>query len=304
MLVPQLNELVALQRYAHSLGLAATQRVHTPLSGLYASVFRGQGVDFEEVREYHYGDEIRNIDWRVTARMRKPFLKVYREERERHVILCVDIGGHMQFGTRKTFKAIQAAYAAALLGWSAQGHGDRVGGLVFGQGQPQFFQPNRSQRSFWHLLRRLTLEPSLETFGPTLTEVLPILGRHRAPGALIFIIADFNQVAVPALQRVLSQMHQRYEMVLISVDDPADSILPAMGKVRFVAANGHEVEVDTDSASGRAAYRQAWQQQRQQVQHMARQLCMDLLTLSTQTEVYQDLVTGLRQRAQKQQTHR
>ncbi len=102
---PRLDELMELRHQAHTLGLASHHLVNTTFSGLYASVFRGQGLNFEEVREYREGDDIRNMDWKVTARTNKPHLKVYREERERSVVLCVDHGPHMFFGTRGTFKS-------------------------------------------------------------------------------------------------------------------------------------------------------------------------------------------------------
>ena len=116
---PHLDDLFELRHRAHAIGLASRHRVGSPLSGLYASVFRGQGMDYEETREYREGDEIRNMDWRVTARTGVPHLKVFREERERSVVLCVDAGPHMHFGTRGTFKCVQAARAAALLVWAA-----------------------------------------------------------------------------------------------------------------------------------------------------------------------------------------
>ena len=112
-------------------------------SGDYASPFRGQGLAFHEVREYRFGDDIRSIDWRVTARTDKPHVKVFTEERERTVILCIDANAAMRFGTRGTFKSVQAARAAALLGWQANGSNDRVGCIVFGDvpGGMQFFAP-------------------------------------------------------------------------------------------------------------------------------------------------------------------
>ena len=115
-LQPRLDDLLELRHQAHTLGLASHHLVNSSFSGLYASVFRGQGLNFEEVREYREGDDIRNMDWKVTARTGDPHLKVFREERERSVMLCVDKGPHMNFGTRKTFKSIQAARAAALTG--------------------------------------------------------------------------------------------------------------------------------------------------------------------------------------------
>ena len=118
-LYPRLDDLLELRHQAHTLGLPSHHLVNSTFAGLYASVFRGAGVNFEEVREYREGDDIRYMDWKVTARTNEPHLKVFREERERSVVLCVDKGPHMAFGTRGTFKSVQAARAAALIGWAA-----------------------------------------------------------------------------------------------------------------------------------------------------------------------------------------
>ncbi|MDM8564492.1 DUF58 domain-containing protein [Candidatus Halobeggiatoa sp. HSG11] len=304
MLTPQLKELLELRYQANSVGLVSSQRTQTMLSGLYASVFRGHGMNFEEVREYQSGDEIRNIDWRVTARMNRPYLKIYREERERSVMLCVDTGVQMQFGTCETFKAVQAAKVAALLGWSAYGHGDRVGGLLFGQQAPKFFRPNRSQRSLGQILRNLTIPPNDKQDSSTLEKALQVLNRSSGTGSLLFVITDFNQADVPTLQRTLSQLRQHHEIVLISIDDPADYDLPAVGQVGFVTPDGTKVYIDTDSKAGRIAYRKTWETKRQDLKQMVQGLFIDLFNISTQDNVYNSLFKGLQQRVQNRRTHR
>ena len=303
MLIPRLDELLELRHLANKLGLVSSQRPHTQLSGLYASVFRGQGMDFDEVREYRPGDEVRHIDWRVTARMRKPYLKIYREERERHVVLCLDTSESMQFGTRGTFKSIQIAKVAALLGWSAQAHGDRVSGLLFGQEKLQFFRPQRDKRSFARLLYHLTLPPSQTDHPTTLEEALVKLNSSTHRGALVFIMTDFSQISIKVLQRHLSQLHQRYEVVLINIEDPADYHLPAVGPIGFVTFSGKPVIVNTDDDRGRLAYRQVWEEHRHHLEKVARMFYMDLLSISTHKDAYQSLLEGLQQRAKKQRSH-
>ncbi len=304
MLLPQLDDLLALRHYAHQIGLHTHQRVATPLSGLYASTFRGQGMDFDEVREYRYGDEIRNIDWRVTARMRKPYLKVYREERERQVLLCVDTGARMQFGTRGTFKSIQASYVAALLGWSANGHGDKVGGLLFGQTKPLFFRPQRSQRELSRLLRQFTEIPKNDGEIVTLPQALLMLNRSTPTGALIFIIADLHQVPIAELKKALMQLYQQHEVILIHIVDPADYQLPAVGQVNFNDLQGHKITVNTDLKQGLQRYQQAWQSRQQQLEQLARQLSIDFISIATNDVVHDSLLIGLRQRMQKRLVHR
>src|SRR3984957_99186 len=155
MLYPDFDELMQLGRKASRLQIQSGRQSVTAGSGEYASPFRGQGLAFREVREYRLGDDIRSIDWRVTARTDEPHVKVFTEERERTVILCIDANAAMRFGTRGTFKSVQTARAAALLGWQANSSNDRVGCLVFGdvpEGM-QFFAPARSRRALWQALK-------------------------------------------------------------------------------------------------------------------------------------------------------
>ncbi len=188
---PRLDELLELRHQAHTLGLASHHLVNTTFSGLYASVFRGQGLNFEEVREYREGDDIRNMDWKVTARTNEPHLKVYREERERSVVLCVDHGPHMFFGTRGTFKSVQAARAAALLGWAANSVNDRVGGMLFGDADTGLvhFQPTKDRRAVWRLLKEMANPVRRAQHGIDCIDlVLKRADRGSGTGSLIFVI--------------------------------------------------------------------------------------------------------------------
>ncbi len=305
MLVPTLNELLELRHQANSISFNASKRTQAPLSGLYASVFRGQGMDFDEVREYQPGDEVRNIDWRVTARMGKPYLKIYREERERSVVLCVDTSAYMQFGTRHTFKSVQAAKIAALLGWSAQGHGDRVSGLLFGQEKFKIFRPNRTKSAFSQFLHSLTELPTCQNINPqALEQALLALARSTATGALVFIIADFHQTSIDILRKSLDQLHQHHEVVLINIDDPADYELPAIGELCLTMGDQQQITINTDSLQGRIQYYQNWQNARQRLKMLARRLIVDFFAVSTQENPYQSLVQSLKQRSQQQKTHR
>ncbi len=187
---PALDELLELRHQAHALGIASRHLVGSSFAGVYASVFRGQGLDFEEVREYHEGDDIRSMDWKVTARTNEPHLKLYREERERSVLLCVDQGPRMQFGTRGTFKAVQAARAAALIGWAASRMHDRVGGILYGA-QPQHFRPTKDRRALWRLLKALAEEPGTSPDVPdALAGALRRADRGAPTGSLVFVIGD------------------------------------------------------------------------------------------------------------------
>lgn len=302
-LIPQIDELLELRHRAHVLGLGTHHKVESVLSGLYASVFRGQGMDFEETREYQEGDEIRNMDWRVTARTGVPHLKVFREERERPVVLAVDIGPHMQFGTRGTFKSIQAARASALLGWSASGNQDRVGSLLFGDAVLglQFFRPSRARRSMWMMLQTLSTvtENGRRPDGDPLLEALEKLNRASPTGSLIFIIADLNRDP-GRLEQQLGRLRQRHEVVLMPVDDPADRDIPDIGRVIFEAPDGTRLEIDTSSETGRRHYHDTWLKNRQALEALASRLGLTVIPVPTQNDVHKILVDGLMKRRKLQ----
>jgi uncharacterized protein (DUF58 family) len=295
---PHIDDLLELRHQARTIGIASHHQVNSILCGLYRSVFRGQGMDFEEVREYRYGDEIRNMDWGVTARTGKAHLKVFREERERTVLLCVDVSPAMQFGTRGTFKSIQAARCTALLGWAANANQDRTGALLFGNPKEgvEYFTPSRVRRSLWRVLKALTREPeSGHPEGDPLVEALDRANRSAATGALIFVIGDFNREVHP-LEEPLGRLRQRHEVVLIPIDDPADRELPAVGRVILSAPDGSRIELDTDNEAGRRRFREIWDKQRQQLTTMVRSLGIDMMPVSTTENVHQALVRGLRLR--------
>jgi len=298
-LSPQLDDLLELRHRAHALGLASHHRVSSALAGLYLSVFRGQGMDFEETREYREGDEIRNMDWRVTARTGIPHLKVFREERERPVMLCVDVGPQMRFGTRGTFKSVQAARASALLGWSASGNQDRVGALLYGNpdGGIQYYRPSRARMSFWRMLRALTEEGGVvREDGDPLVGALAKLHRVTPTGSLVFIIGDLNRDPA-ALHQGLGRLRQRSEVVLMPVDDPADREIPDIGRVVFQAADGSRIEVDTGNEGGRRQYRETWERNRRELEVLAARLGLPVIPLSTNDDIHHALITGLRRRA-------
>jgi uncharacterized protein (DUF58 family) len=296
---PRLDELLELRHQAHALGLPSHHLVNSAFAGLYASVFRGAGVNFEEVREYREGDDIRYMDWKVTARTNEPHMKVFREERERSVMLCVDKGPHMRFGTRGTFKSVQAARAAALIGWAASRLNDRVGGLVFGDPSTglRHFRPARGRRALWQLLHTLA-EPGTE-MTPSIDCLVGVLRRATLglpTGSLVFVIADLNRDTV-GLEPILGDLCQRNSVVLIPVDDPADWEIPAMGLMTFSGTDGTLAEIDTDDPDARQRYSQSWKERRSRLQAIAHRLHLPLLPVRTDAEIHLTLIRGLDQRA-------
>ena len=296
MLYPDFNELIHLGQKAAHLHLAAGRKTLATASGGYTSPFRGRGMEFHEVREYRTGDDIRNIDWRVTARTNRPHLKVFTEERERTVMLCIDANAAMRFGTRGTFKSVQAARAAALLGWQANGGNDRVGCLVFGdiEGGLQYFTPTRSRSALWKTLKLLSRHATGEhPAGFSLEDTLKYLDRITPTGALVFVISDFLRLTESA-EKTLSNLHRRCDVLLVSVNDPADREIPPMETVIFSDQGGRRRMVNTDSSSGRAAYTESWLKNREMLEDIRRRQGIGLIQLHTEHDVYSELLPGLR----------
>ncbi len=297
---PHLDDLLELRHRARTLGLASHHEVNSTFSGLYASVFRGQGLHFEEVRDYRAGDDIRNMDWKVTARTGEPHLKVFRDERDRGVLLCVDQSPHMSFGTRGTFKSVRAAEAAALLGWAGNAAHDRVGGLLFGDPGTgkRYFRPTMGRRALWRLLHALADSPPATAEGPPapLADMLGHLDTSLGTGGIVFVIADFNR-DIPGLERGLSQLRRHQSLVLVPVDDPADSRIPDMGRVLFRGPDEALLEIDTGNAEAARAYHQAWRKRRDRLSGLCSGLGIALIPISTNTDVHLSLAQGLARRA-------
>lgn len=295
MLYPEFNELVALKAKASHLSFRSDRAVTSAITGDYRSPFRSQGLEFEEVREYAHGDDIRNIDWRVTARTNSPHTKVFKEERERSVMLCVDMNASMRFGTKNTFKSVQAARIAALLGWKANTNNDRFGACLFGDVKDgmQFIAFKRSRASLWAVFKQLSdTNVKKHQQRVPLDDVLAHINKAAPTGALIYIISDFSTFS-DNLEKQLSKLRRRCDVVLIAVDDLADQYIPSVGTVLF---SDHEdkLYVNTDSKSGRDFYAKQWADTREKLQEIALKLRIGVISISTDGDYHKDLVFGLK----------
>ncbi|MBF3171416.1 DUF58 domain-containing protein, partial [Pseudomonas aeruginosa] len=229
-----LDELLEMRHRLHEARLFSSQNRRSPLVGLHHSRLRGRGVDFDQVRIYQPGDDVRTIDWRVTARTREPHTKLFHEERERPVFVLVEQSQRLFFGSGLCFKAVLAARAAAFIGWSALAHNDRIGGLVFSDRDCHEIKPRRSKHSLLQLfnqllranreLRETPAERPGELFGLALRRAREVL----RPGSLILVLCDertLNDVA----EQQLSLIARHTDLVLLPLSDPLDHALPAAG---------------------------------------------------------------------------
>lgn len=296
MLYPDFNDLLALGDVKLPLMHPSSRSVKSVISGNYRSSFRGQGLEFDSVREYVPGDDIRNIDWRVTARTGSAHLKLFQEEKERHIVLCVDMNATMRFGTKNTFKSVQAARVAAILGWKGIAQQDRVSACFFGDvpGGIQFFAPKRTRKSFCSLLKALADPPS-ENHRISLTESMQYVSQAVHTGSLVYFISDFMDIKKSFPQESnISYLSKTCDVVFVAINDQADKSMYPMGSMRFRSSDLEKIHVNTQSLKGRKAYADLWDEHQKLLQEIGSRWKIPILELSTESHLQRDLILGLK----------
>ncbi|MBH3427299.1 DUF58 domain-containing protein [Pseudomonas alkylphenolica] len=287
-----LAELIEMRHRVREVQLFSRPGQRSPLVGLHHSKLRGRGVDFDQVRVYQAGDDVRNIDWRVTARTQEPHTKLFHEERERPIFILVEQSQRLFFGSGLMFKSVLAAQAAALIGWAALGHNDRIGGLVFGDNEHYEIKPRRSKQSLLQLLNRLArvnqslhteAQPQADSLGLALRRAREVL----RPGSLAIIICD-ERALTPAVEQQLSLLSRHCDLLLLPLSDPLDHALPAAGLLRF-AQHGAQLELDTLDPTLRRSYRHQSEARIERWELLAQKLRVVLMPLSTQSEMIEQL---------------
>lgn len=247
--------LVRLAEPASALALQARRR-RARHGGAWLSPFKGRGMEFDEVRPYEAGDDVRSLDWKVTARTGEPFTKLFREERERPVLLCVDLRAAMFFATRGAFKSVVAAYTATLLAWSAARAGDRVGALLFADGAHDEVKPQRGRGAVLHFINRLAAHPAWRTgsaggFRATaLGDALARLRRVTRPGSLVFVISDLRGLGAGQHSDLVG-LGRHNDVMLLHVYDPVEAALPPPGRYALTDGRRRLVIDSADAALAR-----------------------------------------------------
>jgi uncharacterized protein (DUF58 family) len=290
MLMPSYDELVSFRKETDPIEKKVKLKVASNTSGGHASLFKGRGLDFSEFREYSPGDDIRSIDWRVTARKGRPHTKIFVEERERSVFIIVDMNRYMQFGTRGTFKSVQAARAAAFLAWTAHHLKDKTGAILFGQIPEgiQFLPARSSRKSIWQLLKILC-EPSLPQSVEIKIEDALEEARRRIPtGSSVFIISDFYAVSAD-FKKSAGILSRKCEVSFVKVNDPADRVLPSADQIRFSDEAGQWLEVNTSDLKSNELYHQLWNKSDAILKELAHRNRIKILRISTSGNISEEL---------------
>lgn len=291
--VVTLQQLLLQRHAAKNLEYIVHNRSIAGISGLHLSKMRGRGIDFEEFRPYQAGDDIRLIDWRVTARTGRPFTKVFREERERPVIIAVDQTRNMYFGSQVAFKSVIAAQAAALFCWLAIDNGDRVGGLVFSDTESSLVRPKRSRRSALHLLNQVNLYNQRlqeykeadagivpdSDFKPGLAHALGQIRRITKPGSTLYVISDFMTLDKRALQ-YLNQLARHNNVICCMIYDALEETLPVPG-IYSITDGSRKGALNTHNSRARSRYKEQFQQRMKNLESDLDRLQIRLLKLRT-----------------------
>lgn len=260
-----IGDLIRMRYAAREINSIAISKARNPLSGLLTSSFRGRGIDFAEVRVYQPGDDVRTIDWRVTARTLTPHTKLFQEEKERPVLILVDQSQPMFFGSRVAFKSVIAAEAAALLAWTGLDGGDRVGGIVFSGSGHREIRPRRSKHSVLRFMNEINKfnhalgRDSSDASRGYLTEALRNVRRVAKHGSTIFIVSDFTDFNEQAHVH-FNQLARHNDIVGIHISDLMERELPRPDL--YTITNGAErMRINTANPRHREQYRQRFQGQ-------------------------------------------
>ena len=273
---------------------------HQVFAGEYHSAFKGRGMAFSEVREYQYGDDVRNMDWNVTARLRSPYVKIFEEERELTVMLLVDVSGSRLFGTTSQTKKELMAEIAAVLSFSASINNDKVGALFFSNKVEKFIPPKKGRSHLLRIIRELVeFEP--EEKGTDIGAALQYLTnalKKRCTAFLLSDMIDMDAEQRPRYEEALKIAANRHDISVISIFDPREKSLPDVGLVHVRdAETGRGSWVDTSSATVRRSY-EAWNRKAEEnTLATLRRYRIDTVRIGTGEDYVKGLITFFKNRA-------
>ncbi|MAT50047.1 MAG: DUF58 domain-containing protein [Porticoccaceae bacterium] len=291
--VPDAASLVALRHRAREIHLFPRQRALASQGGHYRSAFRGRGMEFDEVRAYQPGDDIRTIDWRVTARTNSTHTKVFREERERPVLIAADLRGPMFFGSRR-LKSMVAAEIATLLAWAGVNANDRVGALVFGDSRQWDSRSKRSHHSVLRVVQHLVeactallTEPEPDADTCRLETILEDCRRVTTPGTSLVLVSDFHDLNSEC-EKHLYELARHCDVTLCWVYDPLEAELPPPG-LYAVSGDDGVVTLNSRNEKARQQFRQLFDQRREKLKACANRFALQMLECPTDTAVIEPL---------------
>jgi len=291
------QSLIRTRLNARQLRLKAIRHLGRAAGG-HLSRFKARGMEFEEARPYQAGDDIRSMDWLVTARTGKPHTKLFREEKERAVLFCVDFRQPMHFATQGKFKSVMASQAASALAWAASKIGDRIGGLTFSEEGHHEMRPARGDRSVMRLIAQLSdasknkaQQTSQELSTESLNHALKRLNQVTHPGSLIFILSDFRGLNDKS-HRLLSQLSRHNDIILLHIYDQLEKQLPSSGNYA-VKGQGKKIWFNARQQNLAQAHHQQFKLRQDEINEICQRYQMHELTCSTNEDIFDTLNKGL-----------
>lgn len=269
-------------------------------AGEYHSAFKGRGMAFSEVREYGYGDDVRNMDWNVTARMNTPYIKVFEEERELTVLLLVDVSGSRWFGTTKKLKKDLLAEVAAVLSFSASINNDKVGALFFSGKVGKFIPPKKGRSHLLRIIREM-LEFEPQSRQTDISEALRFLTnaiKKRCTAFLLSDLMDLDNRQHPRFEEALKIAVNKHDLAAIQIYDPRETEMPDVGLVRMLdAETGQEQWVDTSARKLREEYAQWYRNSQDRLKSVLNKYHVDHVKIATDQDYVQPLIRLFKSRA-------
>ena len=284
-------------RKVRQIEIRSNRLVSEALAGSYHSAFKGQGIDFEEVREYQAGDEVRSIDWNVTAKMGTPFVKQYREERELTILLAIDVSDSGTFGSSQRSKRERLAELGALLAFSANRNGDKVGLLLFSDQVEQYLPPNKGQKHVLRILREILFHPN-QSKKTDLNEGLRFINRVMRRRAVVFLLSDFiiseynsqEESVEDLFFKELASTRRRHDLVCARIHDPCELEIPNVGMVHLEdSETGEKTYLNTSNRNFREEYKKLNQEHRQEFEKKLRRRGVDHFEFSTDSDYVRSL---------------
>jgi uncharacterized protein (DUF58 family) len=258
-------------------------------AGQYHSAFKGRGMAFSEVREYQFGDDVRDIDWNVTARFHRPFVKVFEEERELTVMLMIDVSGSLDFGTRNQMKREMVTEMAATLAFSAIQNNDKIGVIFFSDRIEKYIPPKKGRKHVLYIIREV-LDFQPESKKTDVSQAFEFLGQVMKRRCTAFVMSDFYD-RKPFI-KPLQVCRSKHDLMAIQVYDPIMKTLPDVGLLRVRdAETGHEMYIDTSSKALRTAHAKFWQERSADLKQTFAKSSVDFVSVATDG----DYVKSLRQ---------
>ena len=265
-------------------------------AGQYHSAFKGRGMAFSEVREYQFGDDVRDIDWNVTARFRRPFVKVFEEERELTVMLLIDVSGSLDFGTTQRTKREMATEMAAILAFSAIQNNDKIGVIFFSDRIEKYIPPKKGRKHILYIIHEM-LDFKPQSKRTNVAAAIEYLTRVMKRRCIAFVVSDFY--AENSFQKELQIANSKHDVVAIQVYDQRAKTLPNVGLMKVKdAETGHEMFIDTASAKLRRAHTEYWLQRMNTLKTTFAQSNVDWVSVATNEDYVKAMMLLFMQRGQ------